>query len=269
MDILWDDNDLLAVGKPPGLSVHEAPGPGSSVLRELRLQHGFSGLTPVHRLDKDASGVLLLARTKDAASRLQKNWHSVTKIYLALCDGEFSAANSGLIDAPILEHQTGKPERLRNALRYYQEQHPGEVLPPLPAPKTSAVHPAGRTARTACRVLKTFRCPGGAFSWLEVAPQQGRMHQIRVHLKYAAHPLAVDPLYGTRAEFAPEAGGAATLKRLALHAWKLVLPRAVLFTAETEETAEIAIEAPLPHDLAATLAALNAESKFEKLVANA
>src|SRR5208283_5146775 len=110
--VLYSDAEIVVVDKPPGLAVHAAPGPGKSLLRELREQLGLSALVPVHRLDKDASGVLLLARTKEAAARLQRRWAEVVKTYLALCCGA-PPAEQGVIDAPILENQTGKPERLR------------------------------------------------------------------------------------------------------------------------------------------------------------
>jgi len=254
MQILYDAHQLVAVNKPPGLNVHEAPGAGSSVLRELRDAHGLSGLTPVHRLDKDASGVLLLARTKEAASAVQKNWASAEKTYFALCEGAPAAA-SGTIDAPILEHQTGKPERLENAVRYFKKSNPGATLPPLPPPKTSAVHPAGREAQTTYRVLEQFTVTGKKWCWLEVSPHQGRMHQIRVHLAHAGTPLAVDPLYGKRkelrrSEISSTASDEIVLSRLPLHAAKLT------FTAPNGE--RVKIEAPTADDLVSALKLLQA-----------
>lgn len=245
IEILFNDADLFAINKPPGLSVHEAPGPGSSVLRELREQ-GEAELTPVHRLDKDASGVLLFARSKTAAGALQKNWDKVEKRYQALCAG-IPPENSGTVDAPILEHQTGKPERLENALKYYRKANPGVELPPIPAPKTSAVHPAGRSSQTAYRVIEAFDSPAGKFAWLEVRPQQGRMHQIRVHLAHISCPLALDRLYGNAAcDFPP-------LTRMPLHAAAL--------TIEWPVGSGKALEfiAPLPNDLATALMALRAK----------
>lgn len=238
IQILFQAHKILAVAKPPGVAVHAAPGPGISLLRELEAQTGLTGLTPVHRLDKDASGVLLLAESKAVASELQAAWPRVEKTYLALTDG-LPAEAQGLIDAPILEHQTGKPERLANALRYFQKQYPGAALPPLPAPKTSAVHPAGRASQTNYTVLESFR----DFALLEVRPLQGRMHQIRVHLAHARHPLAVDPLYGKRSSLREcDAGGTSEeilFDRLSLHASKLIFE----FKSETH-----AISAPLPED---------------------
>lgn len=231
IQILFQAHGLLAVDKPAGLSVHAAPGPGRSVLRALDEELGFKNLTPVHRLDKDASGVLLFAESKALASEVQAAWGQADKRYLALCAGIPDPEN-GVIDAPILEHQTGKPERLRNAVRYFEKMHPDEKVPPLPAPKTSAVHPAGRPSRTAYAVVEKF----AAFVLLEVRPQQGRMHQIRVHLAHIGHPLALDPLYGT------PVAAARALTRLPLHAAHLSFP----FRGEI-----VSIAAPLAEDIGA------------------
>lgn len=191
MQILFHAHGLLAVDKPSGMAVHEAPGPGGSVLRELREVHGFPELTPVHRLDKGASGVLLFAESKALAAEVQREWGRAEKVYVALCEG-VPEKSEGMIDAPILENQTGKPERLRNALRYFEKTHPGEAVPPVPAPKTSGVHPAGRGSQTEYRVLNAR----GDVSLIEVRPRQGRMHQIRVHLAQIGCPIVGDGIYG-------------------------------------------------------------------------
>lgn len=246
IDILYSDDDIVAINKPPRLSVHEAPGKGSSVLRELREQHGLLELTPVHRLDKDASGVLILARSKKVASALQARWNDTAKTYLALCAGA-PPDETGVIDAPILENQTGKPERFASALRYYKEQNPGAEIPPLPEPKTSAVHPAGRAAQTEYRALEALRNAYGLFSLLEVKPRQGRMHQIRVHLKHVGCPLLFDSLYGSMCgpTFMFE-----DKPRMALHASQMSLPD------PRDEKKRIVIDAPLPKDFSELLSAL-------------
>ena len=242
--VLYSDAAVIAVNKPPGMPVHEAPGPRRSLLRELREQAGLVAVAPAHRIDMDASGVLILARTREAASELQRHWPEAEKTYTALCEG-LPANEQGAIDAPILEHQTAKPERMANAVKYYEAGHPGETLPPLPPAKSSAVHPAGRAAQTDYHVLEKF----GRWSLLEVRPHQGRMHQIRVHLAHAGLPLAVDPLYGKRAELREkdlhEGGGERVLlSRLSLHAAKLTF----LFAGK-----KTTVEAPLADDVAAVL----------------
>jgi 23S rRNA-/tRNA-specific pseudouridylate synthase len=240
LQILLDTPTLLAINKPPGINVHEAPGPGGSALRKLRAQHGLNELTPVHRIDKDASGVLLFAKNKKAASDLQKVWEHVEKTYIALCEN-FPADGSGVVDAPILENQTGKPERLKNALKYFKEKNPGVEIPPLPEPKTSGVHPAGRTSQTEYRVLQKFERDDKKFCLIEVKPQQGRMHQIRVHLAHINCPIVGDRLYN--ADGATLSG----MQRLALHAWKLVFP-------DCENAgAMISVEAPVADDIKAAI----------------
>jgi 23S rRNA pseudouridine955/2504/2580 synthase len=249
LEILRAERDWLAVNKPPGLPVHEAPGRGSSVLRVLRESHGQAGLAPVHRLDREASGVLLLARNRSAAREFERRWPEVSKTYLAFCEGALRTPR-GLIDAPILEHQTGKPRRFTGALRHWRRAHPGRETPPVPPPKSSAVHPAGRPAQTEYRLLRSLRIPGppGGWCWLAVRPHQGRMHQIRVHLAHAGVPLAVDSLYGRRALLAASDlgldGAAPLAERLTLHAWRLCLPSMPLTGGR-----RLLLEAPLPADL--------------------
>lgn len=252
LELLHADEHYVAVAKPAGLVVHQAPGPGPSLLRVLREDHGLDGLTLVHRLDKDVSGVLLLGRTKAAAAAMHARWDQARKTYLALCEGA-PASLQNCVDAPILEHQTGRPTRMESALRWHREQHPGAVLPPPPAPKTSAVHPAGRSSQTDYRVLEAFtvRATGTSWSWVEASPRQGRMHQIRVHLKHAAIPLAADKLYGNRAvlrtgDLLGNADDTVIFERLPLHAARLELPHP--FGA-----GPLKLEAPPPPEFARAL----------------
>jgi 23S rRNA-/tRNA-specific pseudouridylate synthase len=242
--------------------VHDAPGVGSSLLRLLKEQHGLDGLTPIHRLDRDASGVLLFARNKAAASAIQAHWDKAEKRYLALCDG-VPDPDAVIIDAPILENQTGKPERLERALAYFKKNHPAETLPPIPAPKTSAVHPAGRPAQTEFVVVERFPIAaairaGGGYALLEVSPKQGRMHQIRVHLAHFGFPLAVDALYGRRRNLTSrdlwQRGDADLLTRMPLHAAKLTF---------VNQGQPQSVEAPLPEDFANVLAELRSISRSD------
>ena len=250
--ILYDSADILVINKPPGLSVHDAPGPGGSLLRTLREQ-GFADLSPVHRLDKDASGVLVFARNAETAARWTARWTEAQKTYVALCAGA-PRNDDGTIDAPILENQTGKPERLQRAVAYFKKTHPGLPVPPLPEPKTSAVHVAGRDSQTDYDVRSRFAIEGTDWSCLEIRPRQGRMHQIRVHLQHVGCPLAVDALYGSRTELKEsdvirKGRSRVLLSRMPLHASKLFLPA-------TPTDAEFSITAPLPDDLQQALAFL-------------
>jgi tRNA pseudouridine32 synthase/23S rRNA pseudouridine746 synthase len=188
-------DDYLAVDKPAGIAVHGPHG----LLGTLRAAHG-DGLSLVHRLDKETSGVLLLARTPEALRAALDAWPtSVTKTYLAVTRG-VPSPKEGVLDAQLLENRTGKPELLRRALKAaYGPARAGHLLagrrvgaiPPLPPPGRTAVHPAGRPARTAYRVLEER----DQTALVELTPATGRMHQLRVHLAHLGTPILGDPLY--------------------------------------------------------------------------
>ena len=185
----------VAVDKPAGRAVH---GPGS-LLAELRAALG-SGLALVHRLDRETSGVLLLARDAEALRAAHAAWAAdVTKTYLARTRG-IPSPREGVVDAPLLEHRTSRPDLLRRALSAaYGKARAGHLLlghtvraiPKVPPPGRAAVHPAGRPARTRYRVVEEER--GSAL--VELVPEQGRMHQLRVHLLALGTPLLGDPAY--------------------------------------------------------------------------
>ena len=185
----------VAVDKPSGVAVH---GP-NGLLSALRERFG-EGLSLVHRLDKETSGVLLLAKTPEALRAALDAWPaSVTKTYLAVTRGVPSPPE-GVVTEKLLENRTGKPELLKRALKAaYGPARAGHLLtdrrvgaiPPIPRPGRTAVHPAGREARTAYRVLEDRR----ETALVELKPGTGRMHQLRVHLAFLETPLLGDPLY--------------------------------------------------------------------------
>lgn len=190
----------LALDKEAGRAVH---GPGG-LLEEARREDG-GGLHLVHRLDRITSGLLLLARGDEALRAAHAAWAaSVSKTYLALVRG-IPAAAEGTIDLPLLEHRSGRPRLLERAVRAaYGPDRAARLLrgeglsgiPPLPPPARSAVHPAGRPALTRWRLLETR----GGDALLELAPETGRMHQLRVHLAAIGHPLRNDPFYDPAAD---------------------------------------------------------------------
>jgi 23S rRNA-/tRNA-specific pseudouridylate synthase len=187
--------DYVGVDKPSGLAVH---GP-NGLLSSLRETFG-AGLSLVHRLDKETSGVLLLAKTPGALRAALDAWpSSVTKTYLAVTRGVPSPPE-GVVTEKLLENRTGRPELLKRALKAgYGPARAGHLLsgrrvgaiPPVPPPGRTAVHPAGRDARTAYRVLEDR----GETALVELTPATGRMHQLRVHLAWLGTPLLGDPLY--------------------------------------------------------------------------
>jgi 23S rRNA pseudouridine1911/1915/1917 synthase len=212
LKILYEDADLLVVDKPAGLAVHPAPGhPGHTLVNAVlaylpSLAQADDRLRPgiVHRLDKDTSGVILVAKNRVAQANLAAQFkaRAVAKAYLVLVKGKLEPP-SGAIEAAI-----GRDPRHR---------------------KQMAVVSRGREARTTYRVVKYV----GGYSLLEIEPETGRTHQIRVHLAAIGFPVVGDATYGVPSPH---------LARQFLHASKIGfrLP-------STGEWVEF--EAPLPEDL--------------------
>jgi 23S rRNA pseudouridine1911/1915/1917 synthase len=191
--IVFADDHLLVVDKPAGMVVHPAPGHGAGTLVNALLYHHEQlaevgeNFRPgiVHRLDKDTSGLLIVAKSKIAYHRLvqQLKLRQVERIYLALVKGELSH-ETGLIVAPIGRHPVQR--------------------------KKMAVTAGGKEARTRFIVRERF----SGYTLLEVKLETGRTHQIRVHLAYIGYPVVGDPQYG-------KGKNQLGLKRQALHAAKL------------------------------------------------
>jgi 23S rRNA pseudouridine1911/1915/1917 synthase len=222
--ILYEDADLVVVDKPAGLVVHPAPGHARGTLVHALLHHcrelaGVGGvLRPgiVHRLDRGTSGALVAAKNDAAHRSLAEQFrdHSIERVYLAFARG-LPAADAGRADQPIGRHPRDRKRMSVRTLR-------------------------GREAHSAWRVRERF--PRAGISLLEVRPETGRTHQIRVHLAAAGLPLVGDPVYGRGAASAP-------LARPALHA-------ALLGFRHPRSGAQLCFEAPLAPDLAALLAGL-------------
>jgi len=193
LNIIYEDNDLLVVDKPAGLTVHPAPGhPGHTLVNAIlfyfpRLADISDSLRPgvVHRLDKDTSGVMLVAKNRTSQQNLSDQFkaHSVDKAYLVLVKGRLTP-EQGIIEAPM-----GRDPRNR---------------------KKMAVVSEGREARTEYRVIKYL----GNYTLLEVMPETGRTHQIRVHLAAIGYPVVGDSVYGVKSPY---------LSRQFLHASRLGL----------------------------------------------
>jgi 23S rRNA pseudouridine1911/1915/1917 synthase len=188
LDIVHEDADVLVIAKPAGLVVHPGSGNWAGTMLNALLHHvlalkGLPRAGIVHRLDKETSGLLVVARHEAAMQDLvrQLQARTVKRTYLAIARGVVAAA--GTVDAPIGRHPT---QRTR-----------------------MAVVPGGKSAVTHYRVRERF----AAHTLLECDLETGRTHQIRVHLASIGHPLEGDPVYGGR--------GVRRLPRQALHAWKL------------------------------------------------
>lgn len=234
LDILYEDADVLVINKAPGLVVHPGAGNASGTLVNALLyldprlrEVPRAGI--VHRLDKDTSGALVVARNVEAHANLvaQLSEREVSRRYLALVVGEIIAGNR--IDKPI---DRSPHDRLKMAVRE-----------------------GGRDAVTHYRVAERFR----AHTLLNCQLETGRTHQIRVHLASIRHAVVGDPLYGTGLKIpkaaTPELEAALrAFRRQALHAQYLEF--------EHPRTGKlISNEAPVPADMLALLAAMRADSK--------
>ena len=222
LDIVYEDADLLVINKAAGMVVHPAPGHADDTLvnallayrPELQEIGGEQRPGIIHRLDKDTSGLMIVAKNTRALTALteQMQRHEVVKRYLALVEGSMPL-DQGSIDAPI-----GRDPRHRQQM--------------------AVTATASREARTHFRVLQRY--PHG-HTLLLLQLETGRTHQIRVHLKAIGHPVVGDPVYGSSNK---QRG--LTLNRQFLHAYQLK------FTHPTTH-AILELEAPLPDDLQAVL----------------
>lgn len=177
LDVVYEDDDLAVINKPSGLIVHPA-----STTKEATLVHGLlhqmdelssinGVIRPgiVHRIDKDTSGLLVVAKNDMAHQALSEDLqvHDILRVYIAIVYGQFKE-NEGTIDAPIARHP-------KNRLKM-------------------TVISSGKTAKTQFKVLERF----DRYSLLELKLETGRTHQIRVHMSYIGHPVVGDPLYGPK-----------------------------------------------------------------------
>ena len=194
LDVVYEDSDIIVVNKPAGMVVHPAFGHVGGTLVNAVLAHcpdlsGVGGeLRPgiVHRLDKDTSGLIVVAKGDTALRNLQAQFkgREVRKVYLALAEGHVTPA-TGLIDAPI-----GRDPKARK--------------------KMAVVAKGGREAQTEYQVRENYE----AHTLVEAHPLTGRTHQIRIHMAFIGHPIAGDPIYGFRKQRARS-------PRLFLHAARL------------------------------------------------
>lgn len=235
--ILHEDEHLLVVDKPAGLLTHtNSPTGEPGVAELLAASHGpFPSLSEdgerrpgvVHRLDRDTSGLLVLARTGAVLERLKEAFaeREVAKTYLALCHGV------ARFDSEWIEAELGRGGKARDRI--------------------SVVEPGtGRAASTYYQVLERH----AATTWIEVRPKTGRTHQVRVHMAHAGLPLVGDDVYRPRGRaLVPLPAGSPRLARHALHAARLEF-------AHPKSGAPLVFESPLPADMAELLGFLRAHA---------
>ena len=234
LTILYEDNDILVINKPAGLVVHPGAGNQAGTLLNALLHHvpdivevPRAGI--IHRLDKDTSGVMVVAKTVPAQTALVAAMQQrlITREYEAVCHGTLTGG--GTVDAPIGRHQTQRT--------------------------LMAIDAAGKPAVTHYRVMERFR----AHTRLRLRLETGRTHQIRVHMQSLHHPLIGDPVYGGRPR--PPRGASEQFRqvlrdfrRQALHAALLRLDHPI--TGETMEW-----QAPIPEDMRLLVETLRADTQ--------
>ena len=177
LNIVYEDEDVIVLNKPQGVVVHPAPGNYSGTLVNGLLYHckdlsGINGVIRpgiVHRIDKDTSGILVIAKNDDAHNHLAKQFkdHSIKREYYALVEGKFSKIE-GTVDKPIVRN---KKDRLK-----------------------MAIVEDGKRAVTHYNVLEQYN---NGTALVKCTLETGRTHQIRVHMAYIGHPLVGDPLYNS------------------------------------------------------------------------
>lgn len=222
--ILYQDDALLVLNKPSGIAVHGGSGISRGVIEQMRLEHPeFRFLELVHRLDRETSGVLLMAKKRSALVELHRAMREgeTEKRYLTLVKGQWHNPKQS-VKLPLLRYLTGTGER------------------------RVSVNEEGQSAHTIFTLKKTWP----EFCLLEAELKTGRTHQIRVHLSHLGFPIVGDDKYG---DFSlNKALQKRGLKRMFLHAWKMVLKHPL--TGE-----KLTLEAPLPEDLERFLSQLDAE----------
>jgi 23S rRNA pseudouridine955/2504/2580 synthase len=229
--VLWEDEDLLAVDKPAGLAAH--PGTGIEGATLVEMARGYLKVpdelpptefrpSPAHRLDRDTSGVVLVAKTRRAMVRLGEIFtegEEVQKTYLALATGKMPK-EAGTIDLPLSEHEQTSRSKAARGVKFQE-------------------------ALTRWRVASSMKDA----TLLEVSIETGRTHQIRRHLEAVGHPVAGDRRYG---DFAWNRAARSRwgLRRMFLHAWRLTVPHPIT-------GAPLRLEAELPRELRDVLSKMN------------
>jgi RluA family pseudouridine synthase len=220
--IIYQDGEVIALNKPPGLSSQGGRIAAHTLDDLLAAFAKPSGVRPrlVHRLDRDTSGVILTARSQPAAAFLGKAMMSrrVKKTYLAIVAPGPPDPRAGGVDAPLRKESQGREAYIKVC---------------------AADHPDAQAASTRYRTLAA----NDTAALVELAPRTGRMHQLRVHMASIGRPIAGDPRYGGALVLA-----GAPVPRLMLHAAALTFPH--------PSGGERRVEAPMPADMAAVLASL-------------
>lgn len=234
LDVIFEDDQILVINKPANFVVHPAPGHTDGTMVNALLHHcrdslsGIGGVKRpgiIHRLDKDTSGIIVIAKNDIAHLGLSQQFHDrkLQKIYWAFVWGR-PYPTSGMIDAPIGRHPKDRQKM--------------------------AINLRGKTAQTSYKVLKVFNNNNDYISLIECQLHTGRTHQIRVHLQHLGFPIIGDAVYGKnriKQDMWPEI--VYNLNRQALHAYEIT------FTHPTTKE-QLTLQAPLADDISKLLSAL-------------
>jgi 23S rRNA pseudouridine1911/1915/1917 synthase len=257
LEILFEDADLLVVNKPAGMVVHPAPGSPAGTLVNALLHHFGGDLSGVggekrpgivHRIDKDTSGLLVVAKSDAAHHGLAAQFeaHSAERSYLAVCHGVPDTADPRLRGIRGVSVEPGNTVKITTGLARHRTDRQRQAV----------TFTGGRHAITRVHLLERF---ADQAALVECRLETGRTHQIRVHMAHAGHGLIGDPVYGGRRKaiakvLGPEAAEAvAGFPRQALHA-------ATLGFTHPLTGAPLQFTAPLPRDIEALLAALRGQT---------
>ncbi|MES2398873.1 MAG: RluA family pseudouridine synthase [Pseudomonadota bacterium] len=229
--ILFEDDFVLAIDKPAGVAVHGGSGVSFGVIEQLRMARPESDfLELVHRLDRETSGVLLIAKKRMALKLLQEQFREreTDKVYLALVAGDW-APNKRVIDKALHKYLLENGER---RVKVVANEHPDGMR-------------SVTLVKVKTRIPASPAAPATPFTLLEVTIKTGRTHQIRVHLANEGHPIAGDDKYGDfefNKALQKTVAGAPSLKRMFLHAWSLKFNHPKLRKV-------VHLQAPLPPEL--------------------
>lgn len=214
ISIVYQDSNILIINKPSGLLTHPRNENDKRPSVASWLAEHHPGAVWAHRLDKDTSGILLIAKNTVAHEYYKKLFHDrlITKKYIALVYGSLKNS-SGIIDTPLFKFGT------RQSLKPPRE---GKTLE--------------RQAQTEYKVLQNYTLATNHYALLEISPRTGRTHQIRIHLRSIGHPIVCDPIYAEKSRICPP-----SLGRVFLHA------KSLSFT--TPEGRAMTIETDLPEEL--------------------